>query len=71
MVIALTAIAMPRALRETLLLRVELVDSVPVLVLVAFVLILGLDRADGDPPVPDHPQAGSLQAPVEGFVREQ
>ncbi len=42
LVIALTAIAMPRALREALLLllRGELVDSVPVLVLVAFVLIL-------------------------------
>jgi AraC-like DNA-binding protein len=43
LVIALTAIALPRALRETLLLRGELVDSMPVLalVLVAFVLILG------------------------------
>lgn len=42
MVIALTAIAMPRALREALLLlRGELVDSVPVLVLVAFVLVIG------------------------------
>lgn len=43
LVIALIAMAMPRALRETLLLRGELVDSAPVLalVLVAFVLILG------------------------------
>jgi AraC-like DNA-binding protein len=42
LVIALNAIALPRALRETLLLRGELVDSMPVLalVLVAFVLIL-------------------------------
>lgn len=43
LVIALIAIAKPRALRETLLLRGELVDSAPMLalVLVAFVLILG------------------------------
>lgn len=42
LVVALIAIALPRALRETLLLRGELVDSAPVLLLalVAFVLIL-------------------------------